>query len=190
MVEAEEGGGRGHGDVVCCGVGEAAVGRTVCEHGGWGGEAVDFNTHESEGGPACEGPGDAANGDEDGGHLEGADEGGEAHACGEEEVGVLPCGEEVGFVVVEGFEDRGYVAGAAGGEFSAVLVGGLDGEGEEDGGGEGDDGEDEEGEGADAADVAEGVFGGGGVGVGVVAEVDFADPGGAVEEEGEPAWEG
>ena len=93
-------------------------------------------------------------------------------------------------MLVERFEDGSYGAGAAGGEFSAVLVGGLDGEGEEDGGGEGDDREDEEGEGADAADVAEGVFGGGGVGVGVVAEVDFADPGGAVEEEGEPAWDG
>ena len=121
--------------------------------------------------------------------MEGADKGCEAHGCCEEEVGVLPCGEEVWFVFVEVFEDGGDGAGAARGEFSAVLVGGLDGEGEEDGGGEGDDGEDEEGEGADAADVAEGVFGGGGVGVGVVAEVNFADPGGAVEEEGEPAWE-
>ena len=120
--------------------------------------------------------------------MEGADEGGEAHACCEEEVGVLPGGEEVWLVLVEGFEDGGYGAGSAGSEFSAVLVGGLDGEWEEDGGCEGDDGEDEEGEGADAADVAEGVFGSGCVGVGMVAEVDFADPGCAVEEEGEPAW--
>ena len=102
----------------------------------------------------------------------------------------MPCGEEVRFVFVEGFEDGGDGWGTAGSEFSAVLVGGLDGEGEEDGGGEGDDGEDDEREGADAADVAEGVFGSRGVGVGMVAEVDFADPGWAVEEEGEPAWDG
>ena len=51
MVEAQEGGGGGHGDVVWR-VGEAAVGGAVCEHGGWGGEAVDFDAHEGEGGPA------------------------------------------------------------------------------------------------------------------------------------------
>ena len=52
MVEAQEGGGGGYGDVVC-GVGEAAVGGAVCEHGVWGSEAVDFDAHEGEGGPAC-----------------------------------------------------------------------------------------------------------------------------------------
>lgn len=122
--------------------------------------------------------------------MEGADEGGQAHACCEEEVGILPCGEKVWFVFVDGFEDRGDGWGPTGSEFSAVLVGGLYGEGEEDGGGEGDDGEDDEGEGADPADVAEGVFGSRGVGVGMVAEVDFANPGWAVEEEGEPACGG
>ncbi len=102
----------------------------------------------------------------------------------------MPCSEEVWFVLIEVFENRGYGWGPAGSKFTAVLVGGLDGEREEDGGGEGDDGEDDEREGANATDVAEGVFGSGGVGVGMVAEVDFADPGCAVEEEGEPAWEG
>ena len=102
----------------------------------------------------------------------------------------MPCGEEVWFVFVNGFEDGGYGWRPAGSEFSAILFGGLDGQGEEDRGGEGDDGKDNEGEGADTADVAEGVFGSRGVGVGMVAEVDFADPGCAVEEEGEPAWEG
>ena len=52
MLEAQEGGGGGHGDFVW-GVGEAAVGGAVCEHGVWGGEAIDFNAHEGEGGPAC-----------------------------------------------------------------------------------------------------------------------------------------
>ena len=122
--------------------------------------------------------------------MEGADEGSQAHACCEEEMGILPCGEEVWFVFVEGFEDGCYGWGPAGSKFSAVLVGRLDGEGEDDGRGEGDDGEDDEREGADASDVAEGVFGSGGVRVGMVAEVDFADPGCAIEEEGEPAWEG
>ena len=102
----------------------------------------------------------------------------------------MPCGEEVWFVFVNGFEDGGYGWRPAGSEFSAILFGGLDGQGEEDRGGEGDDGKDNEREGADTADVAEGVFGSRGVGVGMVAEVDFADPGCAVEEEREPAWEG
>ena len=188
MVEAQEG-GRGGYDFVW-GIGEAAVGGAVCEHGVWGGEAVDFDAHEGEGGPACESPGDAADGDEDGGHLEGADEGGEAHACCEEEMGVLPGGEEVWFVFIDGFQDGSDGWGAAGSEFSAILVGGLDGQGEEDRRSEGNDGKDNEREGADTADVAEGVFGSRGVGVGMVAEVDFADPRCAVEEEGEPAWEG
>ncbi len=122
--------------------------------------------------------------------MEGADEGGKAHACCEEEVGILPCGEKVWFVFVDGFEDRRDGWGPPGSKFSAVLVRGLYGEGKEDGGGEGDDGEDDERERPDAADVAEGVFGSRGVGIGMVAEVDFANPGWAVEEEGEPAWEG
>ena len=109
--------------------------------------------------------------------MEGADEGGQAHACCEEEVGVLPCGEKVWFVFVDGFEDGGDGWGPAGSKFSAVLVRGLYGEGEEDGRGEGDNGEDDKREGADAADVAEGVFGSRGVGIGMVAEVDLANPG-------------
>ena len=83
----------------------------------------------------------------------------------------MPGGEEVGLVFVEGFDDGGEGWGAARGEAAAVLVGRLDDEGEEDGAGEGNNGEDDEGEGADAANVAEGVFGGGGVGFGVVTEV-------------------
>ena len=75
-------------------------------------------------------------------------------------------------MVVEDCEDGSEGWGTARGEAAAVGVGGLDDQGEEDGAEEGDDGEDDEGEGADAADVAEGVFGGGGVGFGVVAEVD------------------
>lgn len=56
MVEAQECGGRGRGDVVGWGIGEAAVGGAVGEHGGGGGEAVDFDAHEGKGGPAGEGP--------------------------------------------------------------------------------------------------------------------------------------
>ena len=118
--------------------------------------------------------------------MEGADEGRETHCAGEDEMGPLPGGEEVGFVALDGFDDGGNAGGAAWGEFASVLVGGLDYEGEEDGAQEGDDGEYDEGEGADAPNVTEGVFRGGDVGLGVVAEVDFTDPGCAVKEEGEP----
>ncbi len=106
MVETEEGGGGG-GGVEIVGVGEAAVGGAVCEHGGRGREAVDLDAHEGEGGPAGDGPGDAADGDDDCGHAEGADEGREAHCAGEDEVAELPGGEEVGFVFVEGGEEGG-----------------------------------------------------------------------------------
>lgn len=55
MVEAEE---RGGGRARVGGVGgETAVGGAVCEDGGWGGEAVDFDADEGEGSPAGEGPG-------------------------------------------------------------------------------------------------------------------------------------
>ena len=58
VVETQEGGGgRGGGKVVVVGVcGEAAVGGAVGEHGVRGGETVDFDAHESERGPAGEGP--------------------------------------------------------------------------------------------------------------------------------------
>ena len=55
MVEAEEGRG-GRGGIEGVG-GETAVGGAVCEDGGRGGEAVDFDADEGEGGPAGEGPG-------------------------------------------------------------------------------------------------------------------------------------
>lgn len=55
MGEAEERGG-GRGRVGGVG-GEAAVGGAVCEDGGGGREAVDFDADEGEGGPAGEGPG-------------------------------------------------------------------------------------------------------------------------------------
>ena len=120
--------------------------------------------------------------------MERADERCETHCCSENEVAPLPGCEQIWFVVAEGLEERGYDFGPARGEAArAVLVGGLDDEGEEDGASEGDYREYDKGEGAYAADVAEGVFAGGGGGGGVVAEVDFADPGCAVEEEGEPA---
>ena len=52
VVQAQEGGGWGGGcEFVLCG-GEAAVGGAVGEHGVRGGEAVDFDAHEGEGGPA------------------------------------------------------------------------------------------------------------------------------------------
>ncbi len=60
MIEAQECGGRGGGEVVEWGVGEAAISRAVGEHGGRGGEAINFNAHEREGGPAGEGPGAVA----------------------------------------------------------------------------------------------------------------------------------
>ena len=58
MVESQEGGGwRGGGEVVVVGVcGEAAIGGAVGEHGVRGSEAVDFDAHEGERGPAGEGP--------------------------------------------------------------------------------------------------------------------------------------
>lgn len=72
----------------------------------------------------------------------------------------------------------------------AGVVGGADEEREEGGAGEVDDGEDDERGAADAADLAEGVLGVALGGRDVVAEVGLADPGCAVEVEGEPAWGG
>lgn len=75
----------------------------------------------------------------------------------------------------------------AAGEGAAVGVGRLHDEGEEDGAQKSNNGEDNKRERAHSTDVAECVFGRLGVTFWVVAEVDFADPGCAIEEEGKPA---
>lgn len=90
------------GEVVC-GVGEAAVGRAVCEHGIRGGEAVDLDAHEGEGSPTGKSPGNTADRNNDGCHLQRPYKRGQTHRACEDEMTRLPGGHEVGFVVVDDF---------------------------------------------------------------------------------------
>ena len=121
-------------------------------------------------------------------------------------MGVLPGGEEVGLFggeaggerleegeddVEQGAEERWWArrkgSGWMEGHFGGRRDGGFNDHGETDGRDEGDNGEDKEGEGANAPDISKGISAVFCVNFGVVAKIDLADPGRAIEEKGEPA---
>lgn len=119
------------------------VGRRIAgAHGGCDGtgcgETVDFDTHEGERRPACDGPRNAADGDQRCRGVHGADEGGPDHDAGEDEVTEEPCGLEIGLVSCHLDEDLFEPGNRGGREGGFVVAWRAHSEGENDAAEEGD----------------------------------------------------